>query len=98
VQFTLFAAWKVKDLEPEISICLPGVDDFAALTMRIVLEGGTPEAICLASEEKRTPDDFPFVMYPPRLLCVDSYTVKGSWMESYHSDSFVEKSDPASPP
>jgi asparagine synthase (glutamine-hydrolysing) len=82
----LFAAWKVEDLDPTIQM-LSDVDDFAGLTMKAILEGGRPEAICLASERKAIPDDFPFVMQfrPGCYASVKIPQIEGFWMESYHS-------------
>lgn len=82
----LFTAWKVDGLEPNVQI-LEDTDDFAGLTMKVIIEGGRPDAICLASERKAIPDDFPFVMQfrPGCYGSVKIPQIEGFWMESYHS-------------
>jgi asparagine synthase (glutamine-hydrolysing) len=59
----LFAAWKAggdcKDAAPSMA---EGIRDFAALSVRILLNGGHLEGLCLASERKAIPDDYKWVI------------------------------------
>lgn len=58
----LFAAWKADVDETDMTKSLKGVRDFASMTMSVILNDGTLEGLCLASERKAIPEDYKWVI------------------------------------
>lgn len=56
----LFAAWHVEGLEPTSEL-LEGAGDFAALTVRVLINGGKLRNFCLSSERKAIPEAFNWI-------------------------------------
>lgn len=96
----LFAAWNVSGIDIDEKM-LSGLGDFAALTIRIILNGGQFTNFCLASERKAIPSDWRAIMQcSPGCYGSLDYTTLGDFnMQRYHSIPWLKNPSysPANP-